>query len=144
MNNNPQTPRIILYQSHQTQVKSGKQYCIITDKAGNQHSISEKRQELWQVFKNARDAEPFLLLYETYNNIQYIAGAKPITDDLLKVAIQDLGLKMADAQTEERNRSTALSYAKDLAVAKIIDLDKLLTQAETNYQFIKGIKPQGS
>jgi len=85
-----------------------------------------------------------LLLYETYNNIQYIAGAKPITDDLLKVAIQDLGLKMADAQTEERNRSTALSYAKDLAVAKIIDLDKLLTQAETNYQFIKGIKPQGS
>jgi len=142
MQNNPQVPRIILYQSHKIELKSGKQYFVITDKAGTPHSISEKRQELWPVFKNARDAEPFLLLYETYNGVQYIAGAKPITDDLLKQAIQDMGLKMADAQTEERNRSTALSYAKDLAVAKIINLPQLLTQAETNYQFIKGVKPQ--
>lgn len=138
MPNNPQKPRIILYHSQEIQNKAGKQYCVITDKAGEKHSISEKRQELWSVFKNARDTEPFMLLYETYNNVQYVAGAKPITDDLLKLAIQDLGLKLADAQTEERNRSTALSYAKDMVVANVIKLDQLIEQAKKHYSFIKG------
>ena len=138
MDKNPQKPVIILFAKSEIKVVSGKQFLVITDKAGQPHKISEKRQNLWQMFNNARDAEPFLLIYETYNNTQYVASAKPITDELLKVAITDIGLKLNDAQTEERNRSTSLSYAKDMVIADKIEMDNLYEQAQKNYNFIKG------
>ncbi len=138
--NNPQTPKVILYSSKEIKVESNKQYLIVTDKVGEQHKISEKRQQLWGLFNEAREAEPFLLLYETYQNIQYIADVKVVADELLKRAVQDMGLKMADAQTEERNRSTSLSYAKDLVASGTIGISLLYEQAQKNYEFIKGIK----
>ena len=139
MQTNPQNPIIICYASKELVVQDkGGQYLVITDKGGQKHKISEKRQALWALFNNARDAEPFMLVYETYNNIQYVADARPITDELLKRAVQDIGLKLADAQSEEKNRSTALSYAKDMVVSGAVKLDDLYTRAKANYDFIKG------
>lgn len=138
MKPNPQTPIIILFDKSEIQVSSGKQFLVVFDKGGQEHKISEKRQNLWAVFNNARDSEPFPIVYETYNNIQYVADAKPITDDLLKLAIRDMGFKLHNAQNEERNLSTSLSYAKDMLVGNKIELDDLFSQAKRNYEFIKG------
>ena len=138
--NKPQKSAIILFHSKDIGVKSGKQYLTVKDKAGIEHSISEKRQTLWGLFDQAENGEPFLLIYDTYNNIQYISDVRPIKDDLLKLAITDMGLKMADAQTEERNRSTALSYAKDLVIGGVVDIKDIYDRADRNYRFIKGLK----
>jgi hypothetical protein len=137
---NPQTPKIILFSSKDIVVQSGKQYLDITDKANEHHKISAKRQELWGLFTNARDSEPFMLVYETYNNVQYVADAKPITEDLLKIAIQDMGLKLADIQSIERVRSQSIAYAKDLDCANRIDHKDLFTEAQMIYEFIRDIK----
>ena len=138
MQKNPQTPKIILFVGKDIKIQSGRQYLVITDKGGDQHKIADKRQELWGIFNTAVDCEPFLLIYETYNNVQYVADAKPITDDLLKIAIRNLGLKLADAQTEERIRSQSVAYAKDLDCAGRINHPELFTEAQKIYGFIKG------
>ncbi len=135
---NPQTPKIILFASKEIITQGNKQYLVITDKGGEQHKISERRQPLWGIFNEAKDAEPFMLVYETYNNQQYIASAQPITEGLLKVAIQAMGMRLADTQVEERNRSTSLSYAKDLVVGGKVDIKDIYDRAEQNYAFIKG------
>lgn len=141
MQKNPQTPKIILFASKDITIQSGKQYLDITDKGGEHHKISEKRQQLWGIFDTATDSEPFLLIYETYNNVQYVADAKPVTDDLLKIAIRNLGLKLADVQTEERIRSQSVAYAKDLDCAGRINHTELFDEAQKIYEFIKGIVP---
>ena len=141
---NPRIPKIILFHSKDMKVRGNKSYLVVTDKGGEEHKISDKRQELWGLFNTARDCEPFLLVYETFKDVSYVVDAKPITDEILKVAVRDMGLKLAEGQTEERNRSTALSYAKDMAVAKLIDISELFTQAQKNYRFIKGIAEPSS
>ena len=139
MQTNPQNPIIICYASKELVVQDkGGQYLVITDKGGQKHKISEKRQALWALFNNARDAEPFMLVYETYNNIQYVADARPITDDLLKLAIQDLGLKLADQQTVEKVRSQSVAYAKDLVCASRCEPDAMFALANKIYDFIRG------
>ena len=113
----------------------------VFDKAGQTHRIGEKRQALWEVFKAANPSEPILLVMETYNKIEYVADARSIKDDLLKMAVKKMGEKLADAQAEERNRSQALAYAKDMFCAKVITQEELYKVAADNYQFIKGEKP---
>lgn len=83
-------------------------------------------------------AEPILAIFETYQNIEYIANARRVADELLKGAITALGEKATDKNSKERNRSTALSYAKDLVVADKITLKKMINQAQKNYDFITG------
>lgn len=140
---NPRIPKIILYQSHDIIIQRNRQYCAVTDKGGIVHKISDKRQPLWELFTNAREAEPFLIIYETYNNIEYVADAQPITDELLKVAIRDTALKLADRQTEERVRSQAIAYAKDLCCANRLDKpENMFDMATQIYNFIKGVEPQ--
>ena len=141
---NPRTPKIILFHSKDIRVRGNKSYLVVTDKGGEEHKISDKRQELWGLFNTARDCEPFLLIYETFKDVQYVVDAKPITDEILKVAVRSMGLKLAEGQTEERNRSTALSYAKDMVVGQVISPKELFPQAEKNYRFIKGIAEPSS
>ena len=141
MSKNPQTPKIILYKSHEIIIQHNKQYCSITDYGGTVHKISDKRQELWGLFINAHDAEPFLLIYETYNNVDYVADAKPITDDLLKIAVRDIGFKLADRQTEERIKSQAIAYSKDLFCAsKLNSKPEMFETAKEIANFIKGME----
>jgi hypothetical protein len=140
---NPKEPVIICFADKKTSVENTRQYLAITDKGGMVHKISDKRKELWTIFDNARDAEPFMLIYEVYQNIRYVADAKPITEDLLKVGIRNVVMKLYDAQTEERNRSQAISYAKDLRNAGMVaDNDKMFDMADSIYKFIKGGKPE--
>lgn len=113
-------------------------YLKVTDLAGNTHRIAEKRHALWPIYQNAHRGEPVLTIYETYMNTDYIADAKPITDELLKRAVVSLGEKLVGKQGDERNRSTALSYSKDMVVANKIDPGKLYERASMNYRFIKG------
>jgi len=113
--------------------------------AGNTFRIAEKRSQLWDVFRNAQKAEPILVTFETYMKVEYISDAKSIVDDILKQAVSNLGLKIVDKQNEERNRSTSLSYSKDMLCAGKIEKEKLFEQAQDNYNFIKtGLCPEGA
>lgn len=135
---NPQTPRIILVDRTEVHADGRGSFLRIYDLAGIQHRIAEKRHTLWPLFQNARRGEPILTIFETYMNTEYIADAKPITDELLKSAVATLGERVADAQANERNRSTALSYAKDMLVGDKICRGDLYDWATKNYNFIKG------
>ena len=75
--------------------------------------------------------------FETYKGTQYITGAEPIKDKILKRAAYNLAIKVFDVQTKERNRSQSLAYAKDLVCAGKITPAKLFKQALKNYEFIK-------
>ncbi len=105
---------------------------------GETHRIAERRNSLWAIFQNARKGEPILAVLEEYKKQWYISDARAITDEILRKGVQKLGEKLADQANEEKNRSTALSYRKDLAIAGKIDLVKLYKVATDNYQFIKG------
>lgn len=141
MKQNPQQPEVICYASKEIIIQNNTQYLVITDKGGGKHKISEKRQPLWGLFNNARDGEPFLLIYETYNKVQYVADARPITDELLKRGVQDMALKLHDQQTEERNRSQAIAYAKDLCCADMVEVGTdMFKLADEIYRFIKGVR----
>lgn len=140
--NNPKYPIIILYHEHSEEIIRSTQYLKIIDKGKQIHRISSKRQQLWDLFYNARDAEPFLLIYEEYQGTRYVADAKAITGDLLKSAMTDMGMKLINTQDEERNRSQALSYAKDVIASGIIKIesyDDIFQYADKNHLYIKGL-----
>jgi len=140
MKQNPQTSKIILVDRWEMDAGDRGTFLKVYALGGETYRIPEKRAKLWEVFKSARHAEPILTIFETYLKNEYIVDARPITDEILKRAVTHLGEKIADAQTEEKNRSTALSYSKDLVIGKAIDLAELYTYAEKNYKFIKGQK----
>jgi len=135
---NPQIGKIILVDRTEVDADGRGSFLRVYDMAGVTHRIAEKRHALWPIFQNARKAEPILTLYETYNNVEYIANARPITDEILKSAVQILGERVTGIQVQQRNRSTALSYSKDLVVADKLSLEDLYKKAEDNYKFIVG------
>lgn len=135
---NPQTSKIIIVNRTEMEADGRGSYLKVYDATGLTYRIPEKRSHLWDTFKNARVFEPILTTFETYRNATYIVNASLITEDKLKSAIQALGERIVDAQTEERNRSTALSYSKDLVVGDRLDIENLFDQAEKHYKFIKG------
>lgn len=137
---NPQKGKIILVDHTEVSADGRGSFLKIYDMGGETYRIAEKRSNLWDYFRNARKFEPVLAIFETYNNIEYIANARPITDDILKGAIATLGEKASDKTNNERNRSTSLSYAKDLVIAGIVKLDDIFSQAQDNYSFIIGGK----
>jgi len=135
---NPQKGKIILVDHTEVNADGHGSYLKIYDMGGETYRIAEKRSNLWGKFKNAKKAEPILAIFESFNGVDYIASARAITDEILKGAIATLGGKATDKGSNERNRSTSLSYAKDLVVADKITLKKMLPQAQKNYEFITG------
>jgi len=138
---NPHRHDIILVDRTEVDSDGRGSFLKVYDMAGNTYRIAEKRSSLWDVFRNANKAEPILVTFETYMKTEYISDAKSIVDDILKQAVSNLGLKVVDKQNEERNRSTSLSYSKDMLCASKIELKDLLDQAQRNYNFIKGLAP---
>lgn len=138
MAKNPQRHDIILVDRTEVDADGRGSFLKVYDLAGNIFRIAEKRSALWDVFRNAKKAEPVLVTFETYMKVEYISNAQSIVDDILKRAVSNLGLRVVDKQNEERNRSTALSYSKDMLCASKIETKKLFEQAQDNYQFIKG------
>ena len=135
---NPKRHDIILVDRTEVDADGRGSFLKVYDMAGITYRIAEKRSTLWDVFRNAQKAEPVLVTFETYMKTEYISDAKSIVDDILKQAVSTLGLKVVDKQNEERNRSTSLSYSKDMLCAGKIEIGKLFEQAQDNYQFIKG------
>lgn len=136
----PQRHDIILVDRTEVSADGRGSFLKIYDMAGNTYRIAEKRSALWDVFRNAQKAEPVLVTFETYMKVEYIANAKSIVDDILKQAVGNLAIKVVDKQNEERNRSTALSYAKDMLCADKIHHSTLFEQAQKHFEFIKGTK----
>ena len=136
MAKNPQRHDIILVDRTEVSADGRGSFLKVYDMAGNTFRIAEKRSSFWDVFRNAQKAEPVLVTFETYNNVEYISGAQSIVGDILKLAITNQGMKLVDIQSDERNRSTSLSYAKDMLCAGVLEGD-LFNQAKKNYEFIK-------
>lgn len=136
---NPKRHDIILVDRTEVGADGRGSFLKVYDMAGNTFRIAEKRSTLWDVFRKAQKAEPILVTFETYRNIEYISNAQSIVDDILKQAVSNLGLKVVDKQNEERNRSTSLSYAKDMFCVGKIEKEQLFEQAQDNYLFIKGV-----
>lgn len=140
MKQNPQTQKIILVDRCEMDADGHGAFLKVFALGGETYRIPEKRSALWETFKSALYAEPLVATFETYMNIEYIVDAKPIADEITKLAVKNLASRIADAQTEDRNRSTGLSYAKDMVCATVITLDNLFEYAQENYEFIKGVK----
>lgn len=140
MRQNPQTSKIILVDRCEMDANGRGAFLRVFILGGEPCRIPEKRSALWETFKSPGYAEPLVATFETYMNTEYIVDAKPIADEITKLAVKNLASRIADAQTEDRNRSASLSYAKDIVCAKVITLKQLYKSAQRNYEFIKGVK----
>lgn len=142
MTNNPQTPKIIIHDHCEIDADGRGTFLKEHAIGGETYRIPEKRAPLWAIFQSARYGEPILAAFEEYKNIEYMVKAEQIADQILKSAVQNLGMKLADIQTEERNRSQSIAYAKDLVCASKLEQDSMYDEADKIYLFIKGVKPQ--
>lgn len=139
-NNETEYPVVVLYDRHERGViRNGKQYLVVYGKDGVEHTISEKRQHLWDIFINSNERKPYLFIYREYNGVKYVNDVQPITDLLMQRAITDITTRLSDNSNEERNRSVALSYSVTLAVADKVSMNDLYTNAHKNWLFMKGI-----
>ena len=134
---NPQDYKIILVDHTEVEADGYGSFLKVYCPDGNSYRVPEKRSSLWDIFKNANKYEPIVTTFETYKGTQYITGADPIKDKILKRATYNLAIKVFDIQIEERNRSQSLAYAKDLVCAGKITPAKLFKQAQKHYEFIK-------
>lgn len=134
--NNPQTGKIILVDRTEVEADGRGSYLKIYAMGGDTYSIREKRSQLWDLFRKAHQWQPVLAIFETYNNVEYIADARDITDEILKAAIVHLGQRIVDKVADERNRSQSVAYAKDLCVAGKVDIENLFDKAKEIYNFI--------
>lgn len=147
---NKQIPVIVLYASHERGVvEHNTQYLVVHDADGTIHKISEKRQDLWELFNGATTNHAYIFVYEEFTPndsktpIRYVADVRDIVDPINQIAVSNMALKLADRAGDERNRSTALSYAKDLECADKITAAERYQTAWDNFLFIKGEwKPQ--
>ena len=134
---NPQDYKIILVDHTEVDADGYGSFLKVYCPDGNSYRVPEKRSSLWEVFKNANKYEPILTTFETYKGTQYITGAEPIKDKILKRAAYNLAIKVFDIQVEERNRSQSLAYAKDLVCVGKVPPAKLFKQSQKHYEFIK-------
>jgi len=134
---NPQNYKIILVDHTEVEADGYGSFLKVYCPDGNSYRVPEKRSSLWDIFKSANKYEPIITTWETYKGTQYITGAEPIKDKILKRAAYNLAIKVFDIQIEERNRSQSLASSKDLVCAGKVDPDKLFEQAQKNYEFIK-------
>lgn len=136
---NPQKGEIILVDRTEVSTDQYGSFLKIYDPTGNTYRIPEKRSALWDTFRNALKNEPILTIFETYRNNDYIVDARLIKEEILQSAVRNQGLKLSDQQTEERNRSQAIAYAKDLCCSDKVEFKKLFSTAKDIYDFIKGL-----
>lgn len=134
---NPQTQRIILKDRVEMDADGRGSHLKIYAIGGETYRIPEKRNQLWDIFKNANKYEPILTTFESYKNNEYITDAELIKEKILNRAVKNLAYKIADAQTEERNRSQAIAYSKDLVCSGQLGIAKLYEYGNDIYMFIK-------
>ncbi len=130
---------------------------VVTDKAGNDHKIGNKRAVLFDQFIPGRATE---VGYATYMNRDYIAtaklvdiGSQPVTRKTMPATKQtetppesttlaEEAVKLGATRIptgDDRIRSMAISYAKDLVVAGKIELKDIKACADRFVAYILNI-----
>lgn len=143
---------LILHDRCEEQADQKESYLMEYALDGRAFKIGAKRKELWGIFTRATRNEPLLIYTTTFtkNNesITYVSGvelvAKIINDRITYNAVNELLHRVLSQQDNERYRSQAISYAKDLVCAGKLELTDTLglvdmyTEAQDIYEFIKG------
>ncbi len=152
MTDNPKTYEVILLDHAEPKHDQSGEYLAVYNLNGIGHKVNVNHQNLWGVFLNSPEGTPILLTFESFTPensktpITYISNAQVADFDAFwKAGIQSTLKRLLTAQDDDRMRSQALSYAKDLAVAQITvtapsipDSDKIVKLATTFFYFIKG------
>lgn len=113
------------------------------------HYISDSK--LWSVFDTAERWQPFLLTYDG----KKVTHVQDVKNEILKTGTVKALRKLIELDEGTRLRSQAISYAKDLKVARImsnnniVDANVIVQQvsmydeAQEIYEFIKGGETNG-
>jgi len=112
---------------------------LVTDKGGGVTRIAKKRERLFTLFQQGQAVE---LDWQTYMNKDYVADAK-LVEGALPPPVEPLSASVpvgshSRETSTSKNRSYALSYVKDLAVADKIPVDKILSYAELFLRWLDG------
>ena len=90
----------------------------IKDSEGNEHKVGAKRSQLFPFIEQSVGHE-IKLKYKEYQGKEYIAEVEPANAPaVVKEAIKQ-GAVVVSEKPAGKNRSYALSYAKDIGVAMI-------------------------
>ncbi len=109
---------------------------IVTDKEGTEHKVGNKRPHLFDQFQENRAVE---VGYSSYMNREYIAAAHLVEGELpdpkesgkmpvehtekapstVKTDTESVKIRSMAIAPDNKNRSFALSYAKDIYCARI-------------------------
>lgn len=148
MTDNVKSYEVILLDHYEQDADKNGAYLSLFNVDGKSYRIGEKRQHLWGI-KNLPQFTPIILTFETYQKngetISFVSDAKKLeSDDISKSAIQGTLKRLLMSSENDRYRSQALAYAKDIEVAYINSSDKtgnsedILDRATTFFYFIKG------
>lgn len=112
---------------------AGKQ---VFDKAGNSVKVKKgqggKLKDRWGQLEVGRTYSFTMGLFQ--DKYPYVQDFTLVKDAFVIEAAKKVG----DQQDKSKNRSVCLSYAKDLAVADKIPVDKILSHAEDFVQWVEG------
>lgn len=121
------------------------------DKAGKDYKVSAKRNQYFEKIILPNMAVK-LSFAEAYNK-EYIHKAELVSDKMAETTPKPPQPQMEASKTivqgevskpkpmplkDTKNKAFSLSYAKDLAVAKIITVEKILAYAETFRMWLDG------
>ncbi len=118
---------------------------IVTPEVGEDFKIAAKREFLFEVFQEGRAVK---LGWAEYMHRKYIARAelfdgKPPTEKQVEpitagVEIKQIQQTIKATIADNKNRSFALAYAKDLAVAGKIEINKIGEYARIFEKYLNG------
>ena len=114
---------------------------IVTDKAGGEYKVGVKRERLFAYFQPDTAVH---LEYAVFMNKEYIANAIPM-NQLIKAKEPAIAVR-ATTMPEKgkiipevgKNKSFALAYAKDLAVADKIKVEEVISYATVFDMYLRG------
>ncbi len=151
MSENPKSYEVILLDHAEPKHDVSGEYLSAFNLDGANYKINSKRQELWGVFTNSPKGTPILLTLESFHpddrpkeTITFVSNAQVANFDAFwKAGIQTTLKRLLTSADDDRIRSQALSYAKDIWVAKIADKAEKLKETEGSFQIVNenyGIK----
>ena len=85
------------------------------DKHGDEYKLSKKREHLFPQIQQTDKAVK--LLWSVYKGIEYISDVVAVEDEIAYVESE---LKRPQTKPDNKNRGYAMSYSKDISVAKIM------------------------
>lgn len=144
---NQKTSEVILFDRYDVTVQNKTQYFTVYAIGGKTYNINVKYESACQVIKQAVKNDPIWLIFDSFTpqgenrEVKYISDAQLVTFEAIhKAGLQTTLNKLLVASEDERNRSQAISYSKDLIVAERMELKDLFDKATDIFAFIKGVE----